>query len=103
MELTRVIVGPIVTEKAERLKAGATRIYTLRVAPDATKVDIKNALRAHFNVEVSSVRMVRVQAKTRLIGNGGTMQKRRSFKKALVTLTKDSKPLDIASFETISA
>lgn len=103
MELSTVIVGPIVTEKAERLKAGNARTYTLRIAHGATKIDVRNALNTHFGVEVKSVRIVRVQPKSRLVGMGAEMMKRKTFKKALVTLTTDSKPLDIAAFETISA
>ncbi len=103
MELTRVIVGPIVTEKAERLKSGGSRTYTLRIAHGATKIDVRNALRTYFGVDASSVRIVRVQPKSRMVGMGTEMMKRRTFKKALVTLHKDSKPLDIAAFETLSA
>jgi large subunit ribosomal protein L23 len=104
MDLTRVIIGPVVTEKAERLKAGDdVHTYTLRVAPTATKIDIKNALKAFYNVEVVKVRIMRTQPKTRLMPMGGTMEKRHAFRKALVTLAKKSKPLDLAAFQTVSA
>lgn len=101
MDLTRVIYGPIVTEKAERLKA-MLKTYVLRVDPAATKVDVKNALKQHFDVQVAHVRVMHVSAKTRdLGGQGGTMEKRHPYKKMLVTLTKDSKALDLAAFQTV--
>lgn len=58
MDLRHVIVGPIVTEKAERFKASA-RTHTLRIAPDATKVDVINALRKYYDVDIASVRVDR--------------------------------------------
>jgi len=106
MDLSRVIVGPVVTEKAERLKAGSgsgAHTYTLRVSPDATKVDVRNALEMFYDVEVSSVRIIKTQAKTRDLGAGRSMEKRHAFKKALVTLGKKSKPLDISAFQTIAS
>ncbi len=107
MDLSRVIIGPVVTEKAERLKAGSGKstgskhTYTLRVVDEATKIDIKNALRTYYDVDVAKVRIVRTQTKTRMLGNGKSMEKRHSFKKALVTLAKKSKALDISAFTVI--
>ena len=103
MDLSRVIVGPVVTEKAERLKAADRHIYTVTVAPSATKIDVKSAMRMYYNVDVAQVRIVKVQPKTRLFGAGSTMEKRHPSKRALITLTKDSKPLDLSAFQTLSA
>jgi large subunit ribosomal protein L23 len=99
MDLTRVIIGSVVTEKAERQKAAERHTYTLRVQPRANKVDIARALETYFGVDVASVRVMKVQPKTRMFGEGSTMEKRHSYKKALVTLTKDSKVLDLSSFQ----
>lgn len=95
MDPTRVILGPIVTEKAERLKAA--RQFCVRVHPHATKVDIKNALRRFFDCAVTSVRIGWVGPKYRPI-RMGIMRKRDPFKKATVTLAKESKPIDLAVF-----
>lgn len=110
MDLSRVIIGPVVTEKAERLKAGTTsksgggsHTYTLRVAPWATKIDVKNALKLFYDVEAGSVRMITTQGKTRLISAGQAMEKRHAFKKALVTLAAKSKALDVSAFHVISS
>ena len=51
MQLTSVIIGPVVTEKAERQKTMGT--YTIVVHPAATKIDVKNALRKFYDVEVN--------------------------------------------------
>lgn len=95
MDLSHVIVGPVVTEKAEALKLAKT--YTLRIAPKATKIDVKNALKAYYDVDVAQVRSLRVPRKTRSVGRG-TMEKRHGYKKVLVTLSQKSKALDISSF-----
>lgn len=110
MDLSRVIIGPIVTEKAERLKAGdaskgknVKHIHTLRVAPWATKIDIKTSLKTFFDVDVEQVRIIKTQPKTRDLGGGRMMEKRHAFKKALVTLAPKSKTLDISAFQTIDS
>ena len=108
MDLARVIVGPVVTEKAERLKAGSgsgsgKHTYTLHVAPWATKIDVKNALKMFYDIEATGVRMIKTQAKSRDLGAGKMMEKRHAFKKALVTLSPKSKALDISAFQVISS
>jgi large subunit ribosomal protein L23 len=97
MELSRAIISSVVTEKSERLKG--ERTYTLKVAPTATKIDVKNALRKHFDVEVATIRVMRVGAKVRAVGMGRVIPKRRAFKKMMVTLTEKSKGLDLAQFK----
>ena len=100
MDLSRIILGPIVTEKAERLKADAAHhTYTLRVAPKATKVHVGKALEKYFDVKVESVRVLTSPAKSREISAHSSMEKRHAFKKAMVTLTKKSKALDLSTFE----
>ena len=97
MDLSRVIIGPIVTEKAERLKA-QERTYTLQVAPQATKIDVAKALRSFYDVEVQSVRVLRTRPKHRMLGSGVAMEKRHAMKKVMVTLTQGSKTFDLATF-----
>ncbi len=98
MDLSRVIVGPVETEKSERMKA-SDRTYTIRVAPNATKIDIKSALRKYYDVDALSVRVLRTTTKTRTVGRGKTIRKRKPFKKAMVTISEKSKTLDIANFK----
>ena len=96
MILSSVIIGPVSTEKAERLKMQNT--YILRVRPEATKVDVKNALRTFYDVEVRSIRVLRVGPKRRLLGQGKVMEKRHRSKRMIVALTKKSKALDLSTF-----
>lgn len=97
MELSRVILGPVVTEKTERLKSD--RNHTLRVDPAATKVDVQNALSQYYGVEVASVRVMRVGGKSRMVGPYRSFTKRHPYKKVVVTLDKKSKALDLTQFK----
>ncbi len=99
MNLEKVILGPVISEKAERFRT-SNRTYTLRVAPFATKVDVRKALERFYDVEISSVRIIRVGRKVRASGKRGLLEKRHRVKKALVTLTPKSKVLDLAAFQS---
>lgn len=98
MELTHVILGAVLTEKAERLKAAKT--HTLRVHPHATKIDVKQALRRHYGVEADNVRMLTIHPKKRLVARGKFLEKRSAEKRAIVTLAAKSKVLDLTSFSS---
>lgn len=100
MHLSSVIIGPVVTEKAERLKTQGT--YVLKVNSRATKIDVKNALRKYYDVDVESVRVHRVRPKTRLVGQGKVIEKRHRSKRMIVRLGKKSKALDLSAFRTAS-
>jgi large subunit ribosomal protein L23 len=99
MDITSIILGEIVTEKSEQLKVATNRTYTLRVHNAATKIDVKNALKKFFDVDATSVRVMRTVPKTRAFGKNQTMTKRSRFKKALVTLSQDSKKLDLTTYK----
>jgi len=98
MDLTRVILGPVVTEKAEHQKVGA-KTYALRVSSQATKVDIQAALKRIYDVDTVSVRIIRTGGKTRAFGRARTMQKRHPYKKAIVQLAPKSKALDLTALK----
>lgn len=98
MDLTQVIVGEVVTEKAEAAKA--KKVHTLKVHPKATKIDVKQALRRHYGVEPADVRIMKVKPKRRLVGRGKYLQKRDQEKRAIVTLGEKSKVLDLTSLST---
>lgn len=100
MDSTLLILGPVVTEKAERGKE--QRTYTLRVRPEATKIDVKRALKKFYDVDAESIRVQRVRPKERLVGNGRVIQKRAPWKKMVITLAPKSKPLDLVQFKTLS-
>ena len=97
MEIVNVIKGQVVTEKAEKLKLART--YTLLVDPRATKIDVKSALKKHYDIDATSVRVIRTRPKTRRLGGSGEMEKRHRAKKMMVTISAKSKPLDITTFK----
>lgn len=81
----QVIVGPLVTEKAEEGRVNDSTLC-FKVNPAATKTDVKNAVRAIFKVQVDSVRTARYIGKMR---RQGRFQGRRpGWKKAYVKLKK---------------
>jgi len=86
-----VILAPMVTEKAE---TGRVHEQTLcfRVHRNATKTDVKNAVRAIFQVEVASVRTVRYLGKMRR--QGRYQGRRPNWKKAYVRLKQDQKQVE---------
>ena len=97
MDVHNVIIGPVVTEKAEMQKA-MHKTYTIRVAPGATKVDVKNALKKFWGVDAINVRVLRTPKKTRSFGRNKTMCKRKATKRMMVTLSEKSKALDLSAF-----
>lgn len=99
MDLSLVITGSPITEKSERMKL--ERVYTLTVAPEATKIDVQHALKRFFDVEVQGVRVIRVRPKSRAAGANKIFTKRARSKKMLVTLTSKSKSIDLAQFRTV--
>ncbi len=101
MDLSRIIIGPVVTEKAEIQKIAPTgHVFALRVAPKSTKIEIRRALETLYGVDVSAVRIVKIQPKTRVLSAHSSMEKRHAGKKALVTLKKGSKTLDLAAIDS---
>ncbi|MFY9198320.1 MAG: 50S ribosomal protein L23 [Acutalibacteraceae bacterium] len=85
-----IILRPIITE--ESMINTAMRKYTFKVAKDANKIEIAKAVEQLFGVEVEKVNTLNVRGKLRRQGRfeGYTA----SWKKAVVTLTEDSKTID---------
>lgn len=87
--LFQVIQAPIVSEKTAMMMENPTkRQYAFKVAVDATKLEIKKAVEAIFEVEVDAVNTALVKGKSKRFGrfNG----RRNDFKKAYVTLKPGS-------------
>ncbi len=99
MHLSTIILGPVVTEKAEAAKT--RNVYTLSVRLNATKIDLQNALRQYFDVQVESIRVLRTTPKVRVVGQGKSIEKRHRSKHMMVTLMKESKPLDLSQFRVL--
>ena len=83
-----IIKGPIITEKSNDLLENEGK-YTFKVALEANKVEIKQAIEEIFNVKVLDVNTVRVLPKRRRVGKYEGY--RPAYKKAIVKLAKDEK------------
>jgi len=92
----RIIIGQIVTEKSEALKTQDKPVYTLKVHPKATKIDVKRELKQRYDLEPVSVCMTKIVKKTRVAGRGKEINKRNAGKKAVITLNAGEK-LDLTA------
>ncbi|MDE5911090.1 MAG: 50S ribosomal protein L23 [Clostridia bacterium] len=91
-----VIISPILTEKS--YDGIADKKYTFKVASDATKTQIKVAVEDIFGVKVAKVNTVNVNGKKKRMGRSEGMTS--AYKKAVVTLTEDSKTIEF--FESLA-
>lgn len=90
-----VIKGPVITEKALRLKESAQdqkQLLAFYVDKSANKIEIKNAVKTIFKVEVESVRLANFQGKMK---RRGRFEGRQSdWRKAYVTLKAGEKTIE---------
>ena len=95
MNLLDVIKRPVITEKS--MNAMEENKYTFEVDTHANKTLVKQAVEAAFDVKVKDVNIVNVRPKFKRMGKyAGYTKKRR---KAIVTLTSDSKAIELFSAE----
>jgi large subunit ribosomal protein L23 len=80
-EPNQVVLGAVVTEKAERLRANENK-YTFRVSTDANKIDIRRAVERLFKVHVTDVWVMNQLGKVRRMGRYSG--RRPDWKKAVV-------------------
>jgi large subunit ribosomal protein L23 len=84
----RVIVKqPRLSEKAVGLNSMNQYVFTVEAA--ATKLQIKRHLESIYGITIARVNTVRMEGKVRRYGK--SIGRTKAFKKAIVTLTKDSK------------
>ncbi|MCY4627619.1 MAG: 50S ribosomal protein L23 [Acidobacteria bacterium] len=83
MEADRVILEPLTTEKAERLRE-TRNVVCFRVNRKANKVQIRHAVESLFEVEVKDVRTSNFTGKNKRWGR--FVGRRPNWKKAFVTL-----------------
>ena len=87
-----VILKPVVTEKS--MNAMAEKKYTFLVHPEANKSQIKEAVEKMFDgAKVANVNTMNQDGKTKR--RGMVYGKTAKTKKAIVTLTEDSKDIEI--------
>lgn len=85
-----IIIRPIITEKT--MTGIQNKKYTFEVQKDATKIDVARAVEELFNVKVSKVNTLHVRGQFRRQGRNEGYK--RSWKKAVVTLTEESKTIE---------
>jgi large subunit ribosomal protein L23 len=90
-----IVVSPILTEKSSLLKEDNNTV-AFKVAKNANKIQIKEAVEKLFKVKVLDVRSAIVRGKRKRVGRNIGMTS--NYKKAYVTLSKDSK---ISFFEGV--
>lgn len=91
-----IIIKPIITENS--MMGIADKKYTFQVAKDANKIEIAKAVEELFGVKVSKVNTISVCGRFRRQGIKGGYTP--ATKKAIVTLTADSKGIEF--FESMN-
>jgi len=86
-----IILAPVISEKSYGLLEEGT--YTFLVRPDSNKTQIKIAVEQIFGVKVTGVNTANRQGKRKRTRFG--YGQRKSTKRALVTISADSKPIEI--------
>ena len=76
---------PVITEKSYAATGEANQ-YTFRVAPDATKVQVKAAVESIFEVKVEKVQVVNLPSKQKR--RGAHIGTRSGYRKAIVRLAE---------------
>ena len=79
-----VILGPHVSEKSTMMSEGANQ-YAFRVATNATKPEVKQAVEGIFNVVVQDLQILNVKGKTKRSARG-QVRRKANWKKAYVRL-----------------
>ena len=79
-----IILAPVITEKTANMEADGK--YAFKVANDANKVQIKQAIEKKFNVTVEKINVTNSHPKKKRVGRYTGMTSK--YKKAIVTLKK---------------
>ena len=86
MDARDVIIAPVVSEKSYALlDSGA---YTFRIHPDATKIEVRQAVEQIFDVKVAKVTTANRKGKRKRNRRTFTYGKRPDTKRAIVTLVE---------------
>lgn len=86
-----VLLKPVITEKSMDIMA--EKKYTFLVHPEATKIQVKQAVEKMFDgTKVRRVNTMNQPGKEKR--RGRTVGRTAATKKAIVTLTEDSKDID---------
>jgi large subunit ribosomal protein L23 len=86
-----IIKRPIITENTMNLTA--QKKYTFEVDVKANKTEVKDAVEKIFGVKVAKVNIMNYKGKFKRVGRYSGYTNRR--RKAIVTLTPDSKDIEL--------
>ena len=86
-----IIRRPVITEQS--MADVADKKYVFEVDINSNKTEIKAAVEQIFGVKVAKVNTIRMQGKVKRMG-AQPAGKRADYKKAVVTLTADSKTIE---------
>jgi len=86
-----IIRKPVITEQS--MESTADKKYVFEVAVNSNKTEIKAAVEEIFGVKVAKVNTIRMQGKVKRTG-AYPAGRRPAYKKAIVTLTADSKTIE---------
>ena len=92
MNMYDIIRRPVITEQS--MENIADKKYVFEVDINANKTEIKAAVEAVFGVKVAKINTVRMQGKVKRTG-AYPAGRRAAYKKAIVTLTADSKTIEL--------
>ena len=87
-----IIKRPVITEQS--MADVADKKYVFMVDINSNKTEIKEAVETAFGVKVAKGNTVRMQGKVKRTG-AYPAGKRADYKKAIVTLTADSKTIEL--------
>ena len=90
MDARDIILAPVVSEKSVTLMAD--KKYTFKVEKTANKIQIAKAVEEIFGVKVAKVNTISMKGAKRRMGRFEGY--RSDWKKAIVTLTADSKTIE---------
>ena len=85
-----IIIRPVISEKS--MLGTAMKKYAFKVAKDANKIEIAKAVEELFDVKVAKVNTLNVRGHFRRQGRSQGYTS--AWKKAVVTLTEDSKNIE---------
>ena len=87
-----IILRPVITEQS--MESVADKKYVFQVAINANKTEIKAAVEEIFGVKVAKINTIRMQGKVKRTG-AYPAGRRAAYKKAIITLTADSKTIEL--------
>ena len=91
MNMYDIVKRPVITERS--MENIADKKYVFEVDINANKTEIKAAIEGIFGVKVAKINTIRMQGKVKRTG-AYPAGRRAAYKKAIVTLTADSKTIE---------